>query len=48
MWNVGMCLVRYGLKPVPLNAKVHYNYGNFLKDVGRKQEAVKRFRAAIQ
>jgi hypothetical protein len=48
VWHDRESLFKYGLKPVPMNAKVHYNYGNYLKDVGRKQEAAERFRTAIQ
>ncbi|XP_062517696.1 protein O-mannosyl-transferase TMTC1-like isoform X2 [Corticium candelabrum] len=48
VWQDRESLFKYGLNAVPANAKVHYNYANYLKDVGRSKEAVERFRRAIQ
>ena len=39
---------RSGLSTVPGNAKVHYNYANFLKDSGRAREAVHHYRESLQ
>lgn len=33
---------------MPHNAKVHYNYGNFLKDIGQKSEAEKHYKEALR
>ena len=33
---------------MPGNAKVHYNYANFLKDSGRTQEAVHHYQESLR
>lgn len=39
---------RSGLETVPHNAKIHFNYGNFLRDTGRTLEAIRHYRTAIR
>ena len=39
---------RSGLSTVPGNAKVHYNYANFLKDSSRIQEAVHHYQESLR
>lgn len=39
---------RSALVTVPKNAKVHFNYANFLKDSGRRSEAIQFYRTAIK
>ncbi|XP_026183193.1 protein O-mannosyl-transferase TMTC1 isoform X1 [Mastacembelus armatus] len=37
-----------GIQTLPHNAKVHYNYANFLKDSGRHQEAIHHYTTALR
>lgn len=37
-----------GIQTLPHNAKVHYNYANFLKDNGRHQEAIHHYTTALR
>ncbi|XP_038010133.1 protein O-mannosyl-transferase TMTC1 isoform X2 [Motacilla alba alba] len=37
-----------GVKTLPHNAKVHYNYANFLKDQGRNVEAIYHYKTALK
>ncbi|XP_041906411.1 protein O-mannosyl-transferase TMTC1 isoform X3 [Corvus kubaryi] len=37
-----------GVKTLPHNAKVHYNYANFLKDQGRNIEAIYHYKTALK
>lgn len=39
---------RSGLQENPKNAKVHYNYGNLLKDSGNWEGALKHYKAAVR
>lgn len=39
---------RSGLQAFPHNAKMHYNYGNFLKDMGHKDQAINHYKEAIK
>ena len=39
---------RSGLETVPHNAKIHFNYGNFLRDSGRLSEAIEHYRTAVR
>ena len=39
---------RSGIRTVPHNAKVHYNYANFLKDSARDEEAIHHYRIALE
>uniref|UniRef100_A0A8C7G7L7 Transmembrane O-mannosyltransferase targeting cadherins 1 n=1 Tax=Oncorhynchus kisutch TaxID=8019 RepID=A0A8C7G7L7_ONCKI len=41
-------LTRSGIQTLPHNAKVHYNYANFLKDRGRHQEAIHHYKTALR
>jgi len=40
--------LRSGLRSMPNNAKIHYNYANLLADVGNVPLAVKHYRIAVQ
>ncbi|KAM4881025.1 protein O-mannosyl-transferase TMTC1-like [Thomomys bottae] len=48
IWLSRESLFRSGVETLPHNAKVHYNYANFLKDQGRNQEAVYHYRTALK
>lgn len=37
-----------GIQTLPHNAKVHYNYANFLKDSGRHHEAIHHYTTALR
>ncbi len=39
---------RSGLHTIPHNAKIHFNYANFLKDSGRTREAIEHYETALQ
>lgn len=39
---------RSGIQTLPHNAKVHYNFANFLKDSGRHQEAIHHYTTALR
>ena len=43
-----MCWSRSGLRTLPLNAKMHYNFANLQKDSGSWQSAVGHYRRAIE
>ncbi|XP_078077474.1 protein O-mannosyl-transferase TMTC1-like [Mustelus asterias] len=47
VWLSRESLFRSGVQTLPLNAKVHYNYANFLKDYGRHDEAVYHYKTAL-
>ncbi|KAG7277638.1 hypothetical protein CRUP_025323, partial [Coryphaenoides rupestris] len=47
-WLSREALFRSGIQTLPHNAKVHYNYANFLKDIGRYQEAVHHYTTALR
>ncbi|XP_071113753.1 protein O-mannosyl-transferase TMTC1-like [Haliotis cracherodii] len=48
VWMSREALFRSGVKTLPDNAKVHYNYGNYLKDIGNSQEAVLHYKKSLQ
>ncbi|XP_059508271.1 protein O-mannosyl-transferase TMTC1 [Stegostoma tigrinum] len=48
VWLSREALFRSGVQTLPLNAKVHYNYANFLKDYGRHDEAVYHYKTALR
>lgn len=48
IWLSRESLFRSGVETLPHNAKVHYNYANFLKDQGRNREAVHHYRTALK
>ncbi|XP_045667818.1 protein O-mannosyl-transferase TMTC1-like [Ursus americanus] len=47
-WLSRESLFRSGVQTLPHNAKVHYNYANFLKDQGRNWEAIYHYRTALR
>ncbi|KAM4748733.1 protein O-mannosyl-transferase TMTC1 [Rhinophrynus dorsalis] len=47
-WKSREVLFRSGVQTLPLNAKVHYNYANFLKDQNRRDEAIKHYRTVLR
>ncbi|XP_010627274.1 protein O-mannosyl-transferase TMTC1 isoform X2 [Fukomys damarensis] len=48
IWLSREALFRSGVETLPHNAKVHYNYANFLKDQGRNREAIYHYRTALK
>ncbi|KAM3587532.1 uncharacterized protein V6R79_008198 [Siganus canaliculatus] len=48
VWLSREALFRSGIQTLPHNAKVHYNYANFLKDTGRHQEAIHHYTTALR
>ncbi|KAM6896154.1 protein O-mannosyl-transferase TMTC1 [Lycodopsis pacificus] len=48
VWLSREALFRSGIQTLPHNAKVHYNYANFLKDSGRHQEAIHHYTTALR
>ncbi|XP_014063453.2 protein O-mannosyl-transferase TMTC1 isoform X2 [Salmo salar] len=48
IWLSRESLFRSGIQTLPHNAKVHYNYANFLKDRGRHQEAIHHYKTALR
>ncbi|CDQ97821.1 unnamed protein product, partial [Oncorhynchus mykiss] len=48
IWLSREALFRSGIQTLPHNAKVHYNYANFLKDRGRHQEAIHHYKTALR
>ncbi|CAJ0960724.1 unnamed protein product [Ranitomeya imitator] len=47
-WRSRESLFRSGVQTLPHNAKVHYNYANFLKDQNRKEEAIKHYKTVLR
>lgn len=47
VWLSREALFRSGIQTLPHNAKVHYNFANFLKDNGRHQEAIHHYNIAL-
>ncbi|XP_051801319.1 protein O-mannosyl-transferase TMTC1 isoform X2 [Acanthochromis polyacanthus] len=48
VWLSREALFRSGIQTLPHNAKVHYNYANFLKDSSRHQEAIHHYNIALR
>uniref|UniRef100_H2ZTZ2 dolichyl-phosphate-mannose--protein mannosyltransferase n=1 Tax=Latimeria chalumnae TaxID=7897 RepID=H2ZTZ2_LATCH len=48
IWHSRESLFRSGVQTLPHNAKVHYNYANFLKDQGRNEEAIFHYKTALR
>ncbi|KAM9845751.1 protein O-mannosyl-transferase TMTC1 [Aulostomus maculatus] len=48
VWLSREALFRSGIQTLPHNAKVHYNYANFLKDSGRHTEAIHHYSTALR
>ncbi|XP_060759371.1 protein O-mannosyl-transferase TMTC1 isoform X2 [Neoarius graeffei] len=47
-WLSREALFRSGIQTLPHNAKVHYNYANFLKDKGQNQAAIHHYKTALR
>ncbi|OCT86252.1 protein O-mannosyl-transferase TMTC1 [Xenopus laevis] len=47
-WRSREALFRSGVQTLPHNAKVHYNYANFLKDQSRKDEAITHYKTVLR
>lgn len=47
-WYSRECLLRAGLRVLPHNAKMHYNFGNFLKDSFQHDTAKQHYREALR
>ncbi|XP_039917041.1 protein O-mannosyl-transferase TMTC1 [Hirundo rustica] len=48
IWLSRESLFSSGVRTLPHNAKVHYNYANFLKDQGRNIEAIYHYKTALK
>ncbi|XP_076861368.1 protein O-mannosyl-transferase TMTC1 isoform X2 [Brachyhypopomus gauderio] len=48
IWLSREALFRSGIQTLPHNAKVHYNYANFLKDRGQHEEAIHHYKTALR
>jgi len=48
VWTNRETLFRSGVETLPHNAKAHYNFANFLKDVGRSEEAIFHYERSLQ
>ena len=50
MWNLELfsLVYRSGVRRMPHNAKVHYNYANFLKDSGDVDLAIHHYRTTLR
>ncbi|CAC5354899.1 TMTC [Mytilus coruscus] len=48
VWNSRETLFKSGVKTLPNNAKVHYNYANLLKDNGHIEDAIHEYQLAIR
>ncbi|XP_063709260.1 protein O-mannosyl-transferase TMTC1-like isoform X2 [Culicoides brevitarsis] len=47
-WNSRESLLRAGLKVLPHNAKMHYNFGNFLRDSAEHESAIRHYHEALR
>ncbi|XP_063969709.1 protein O-mannosyl-transferase TMTC1-like isoform X1 [Lytechinus pictus] len=47
VWESRETLFKSGLETLPHNAKMHYNYGNYLMDTGLRTEAIKHFQETL-
>ncbi|KFB36270.1 smile protein [Anopheles sinensis] len=47
-WSSREALLRSGLKTLPHNAKMHYNFGNFLRDSSQPEPAIAHYREALR
>ncbi|XP_077511479.1 protein O-mannosyl-transferase TMTC1-like [Amblyomma americanum] len=48
VWVSREALFESGIRDLPGNAKMHYNYGNLQKDLGNTELAIKHYRLAIE
>ncbi|MEE6478127.1 hypothetical protein FKM82_011750 [Ascaphus truei] len=47
-WRSREVLFRSGVQALPHNAKVHYNFANFLKDQNRRDEAIHHYKTVLR
>uniref|UniRef100_A0A182FV64 Uncharacterized protein n=3 Tax=Anopheles albimanus TaxID=7167 RepID=A0A182FV64_ANOAL len=47
-WSSREALLRSGLQTLPHNAKMHYNFGNFLRDSAQPEPAIAHYREALR
>lgn len=47
-WLIHNTKLRAGLKVLPHNAKMHYNFGNFLRDSAEHELAIKHYHEALR
>uniref|UniRef100_A0AAG5DPC2 dolichyl-phosphate-mannose--protein mannosyltransferase n=1 Tax=Anopheles atroparvus TaxID=41427 RepID=A0AAG5DPC2_ANOAO len=47
-WSSREALLRSGLQTLPHNAKMHYNFGNFLRDSSQPEPAIAHYREALR
>ncbi|XP_071942177.1 protein O-mannosyl-transferase TMTC1-like [Antedon mediterranea] len=48
VWHSRESLFRSGVETLPHNAKAHYNYANYLKDVHRTEEAIHHYKITLK
>ncbi|KAG6447846.1 protein O-mannosyl-transferase TMTC1 [Manduca sexta] len=46
-WRTRESLLRADLSVLPHNAKLHYNFANFLKDIEQQENAIKHYKEAL-
>jgi tetratricopeptide (TPR) repeat protein len=47
VWESRQSLFESGIAVLPNNAKIHYNYANFLKDTGSIDKAISHYKKAV-
>ncbi|XP_014359782.2 protein O-mannosyl-transferase TMTC1 [Papilio machaon] len=47
-WRTRETLLRADLSVLPHNAKLHYNFANFLKDIEQQESAIKHYKEALK
>ncbi|XP_045764022.1 protein O-mannosyl-transferase TMTC1-like [Maniola jurtina] len=47
-WRTRESLLRSDLAVLPHNAKLHYNFANFLKDIEQQENAIKHYKEALK
>ncbi|XP_045491997.1 protein O-mannosyl-transferase TMTC1-like [Colias croceus] len=47
-WRTRETLLRADLAVLPHNAKLHYNFANFLKDIEQQENAIKHYKEALK
>ncbi|EDS36522.1 smile protein [Culex quinquefasciatus] len=47
-WSSREALLRSGLQTLPHNAKMHYNFGNYLRDSSQPEDAIVHYREALR
>ena len=43
-----ICIYRSGVEILDHNPKAHFNFGNYLKDVGKREEAIMHYMSAVR